>query len=128
MRPLTPSRYGSLAASTFSRLGTARALPRIAMKNTPWITKITPFAVGRRWRLKRETSDYVRGWWVIVGPGENYAGKPSKTHKLCRFEVHPEDVGSGKRGDPMLHGSTADHEPQSYSHTHIKKYAVLEPI
>lgn len=83
----------------------------------------TPFSVGRRWfcdnGFKRDGRS--RFWFVIIGPGENYSGKPSATHKRCRLDVHPEDLASCRNGYKS-HGTVSD-----YSHAHLKKFAQLEP-
>jgi hypothetical protein len=56
---------------------------------------------------------------VILGPGDNYAGKPSKVHKTCLIEVHPDDLKWRTPGY-KYHGQTG-----IYSHKHLKKYATL---
>ncbi len=88
------------------------------------MSKPTPFSVGRRWFCERkgETSGRARVYFVIVGPGENSHGKPSKTHKLCRLETHPDDLAA------KLPGSSHNEITSTYSHAHIKKHAVLVPL
>jgi hypothetical protein len=80
---------------------------------------VTSFAVGRRWLCV--TPGRARFWFVIVGPGENYSGKPSKTHKRCALVVHPDDIAN------RLHGYRSDGTDGHYSHKHLKEHAVLEP-
>ena len=78
----------------------------------------TPFAIGRRWLCS--PPGRARFWFVIIGPGTNDLNKPSKVHKRCRIEVHPEDrhMASGRS-----HGLES-----TYSHKHLKKHATLEPL
>lgn len=85
--------------------------------------RTTPFSIGRRWFYdRRENTDYSRFWFVIAGPGTNTLGEPSKEWKLCRLEVHPDDLRDHRHGY-TLHGMEV-----MYKHSHIKKHAVLEPI
>lgn len=78
---------------------------------------MTPFAPGRRWLCTPEGR--ARFWFVILGPGDNYAGKPSAAHKRCRIEVHPDDLAA------RLPGYKLDGTEGDYSHKHLKKWAVL---
>ena len=85
--------------------------------------KQTPFAIGRRWFVDRAGDPgRARFWFVIVGPGENYDGKPSTVWKRCRIDVHPDDIAAKVRGY-QSHGCES-----VYPHRHLKKCARLEPI
>lgn len=78
--------------------------------------RVTPFGVGQRWRAA-EPGDKASFDFVILGPGLNYNGKPSSTHKRCRIEVNPKGlVGQQAGSRNHLHEGT-------YSHAHLKKYA-----
>lgn len=82
----------------------------------------SPYAPGRRWRCAPQPdSGRCVFWFVIIGPGENYVGKPSSRHKRCRLEVSEEDRA---RRAPGYH---AHGREESYTHAHLRRWAVLEP-
>jgi hypothetical protein len=83
--------------------------------------RVTDFSPGRRWWMRGAKSGYARGWWVILGNGENYDGNPSAEHKRVRWEPHPGDAGKHHLRHNTPHEGT-------YSRKHIRKYAVLEPL
>lgn len=83
------------------------------------MSKPTKFAIGRRWRCVRGAAEgRPRFWFVIVGPGQDWIGKPSKRYKLCRIEVFPEDMHKQRHS----HGAQAH-----YSHAHLRRVATLDP-
>lgn len=81
----------------------------------------TPFAIGRRWSCQ-ENPGRARFWFVIIGPGTNRNDKPAASYKRCRIEVHPDDITSQRPG------YKTDGLESTYSHKHLKKHAVLEPV
>lgn len=86
--------------------------------------QVTQFSTGRRWFCdpSQHARARARFWFVILGPGDNYNGKPSPLYKQCRLDIHPDDLANQVPGYKS-HGTTS-----TYSHKHLKKYAVLEPL
>lgn len=78
----------------------------------------TSFSPGRRWLCTPKGR--ARFWFVILGPGTNNLDKPAPNYKRCRIEIHPDDK--------QLAGANLDGVESTYSHKHLKKHAVLEPI
>lgn len=78
-----------------------------------------PFAIGRRWRGTK-TDGRCKVDFVIVGPGstEFHSAATAKSYKRCRIECRSKALHGVDRG-------CCDGMEQDYSHTHLKKYAVL---
>lgn len=95
----------------------------VALKGTFPALAGTPFQPGRRWFCGQGSREgRARFWFVILRDGHNYAGKLSTEHKLCRIQIHPDDLAMKVPG-------YKDHGMEStYSHKHLKKYAALEPL
>jgi hypothetical protein len=64
------------------------------------------YTVGQRWYSNREKEGRPSHTFVIIGPGD------TPREKMCRLE----------NDDPTTPGHGI---VQSYSHAHLKKYAVL---
>lgn len=81
--------------------------------------RVTPFSVGRRWRVtrvERPSFDFV-----VVGPGD----RPNT--KRCRLDVDFEwfrRCGYGEPSEQQLR-MAGHHIEQDYSHKHLKKCAKL---
>jgi hypothetical protein len=86
--------------------------------------KVTPFSVGRRWRIKLDNENRFRHGYpfdfLIVGPGKNSNGKDDGSHKLCRLELAGH---TGSCGDLCVHG-----KEQTYPTRHLKLRADLVPV
>lgn len=80
--------------------------------------KASEFEIGSRWFCERPEGGRARFWFVVEGPGSTSELKTSYHHKLCRIEVHPDDMA--------LPGGNAHGMVQVYAHKHIKKYAKKE--
>lgn len=90
------------------------------------MARLTPFSVGRRWYCARDPKNnpYNRPnfWFVIVGP-PTYEHNNPKTYKACRIEIEGAENMPAHHLERNGHGQISD-----YSHKHLKKCAVLEPV
>lgn len=82
--------------------------------------KQTTFAIGRRWLANPRSPHIPRFYFVIAGPGINYAGKPDPNFKLCKIELHPDDAHLYDLVDLCF-----AMEEHYFSHKYIKKNAVM---
>jgi hypothetical protein len=79
---------------------------------------LTNFSIGRRYLCTPKGRAHF--YFTILGPGPNYADKPSKTHKLCRIDVLPDHLN--------MPGGSSNGSVATYSHSHLKKYGKLVEV